>query len=198
MVISLILLGATMSVASRSSTKRAAPPTTTTRRTRRAPTSTAWRASCAISPAPRSSLRTTGAAASDRRRERLRLRVPRRRRGASRQEPEPANVKRVRYCLDATDPERGVLYQQEQRWTDRRAATRPQCHRLTAARRRDGLDMTTRRNRARRRTVRRPRPAVVRLQLRRAVREISQVARRDLYVDPDPTRAPARRGWRRA
>jgi prepilin-type N-terminal cleavage/methylation domain-containing protein len=30
-----------------------------------------------------------------------------------------ANVKRVRYCLDATDPARGKLYQQEQRWTDR-------------------------------------------------------------------------------
>jgi type II secretory pathway component PulJ len=30
-----------------------------------------------------------------------------------------ANVKRVRYCLNATDPSRGVLYQQEQTWTDR-------------------------------------------------------------------------------
>jgi type II secretory pathway component PulJ len=30
-----------------------------------------------------------------------------------------ANVKRVRYCLNATDASRGKLYQQEQRWTDR-------------------------------------------------------------------------------
>ncbi len=30
-----------------------------------------------------------------------------------------ANVKRVRYCLDATDPSRGKLYQQEQTWTNR-------------------------------------------------------------------------------
>ena len=30
-----------------------------------------------------------------------------------------ANVKRVRYCLDATDPARGKLYQQEQIWTNR-------------------------------------------------------------------------------
>jgi type II secretory pathway component PulJ len=30
-----------------------------------------------------------------------------------------ANVKRVRYCLNATDASRGVLYQQEQKWTDR-------------------------------------------------------------------------------
>jgi prepilin-type N-terminal cleavage/methylation domain-containing protein len=30
-----------------------------------------------------------------------------------------ANVKRVRYCLDATDPARGKLYQQEQTWTNR-------------------------------------------------------------------------------
>jgi type II secretory pathway component PulJ len=30
-----------------------------------------------------------------------------------------ANVKRVRYCLDATDPSRGKLYQQEQAWTNR-------------------------------------------------------------------------------
>jgi type II secretory pathway component PulJ len=30
-----------------------------------------------------------------------------------------ANVKRVRYCLDATDPSRGKLYQQEQTWADR-------------------------------------------------------------------------------
>jgi type II secretory pathway component PulJ len=30
-----------------------------------------------------------------------------------------ANVKRVRYCLDATTPSRGKLYQQEQAWTNR-------------------------------------------------------------------------------
>ena len=30
-----------------------------------------------------------------------------------------ANVKRVRYCLDATTPSRGKLYQQEQTWTNR-------------------------------------------------------------------------------
>jgi prepilin-type N-terminal cleavage/methylation domain-containing protein len=30
-----------------------------------------------------------------------------------------ANVKRVRYCLNSSDPDRGVLYRQQQRWTDR-------------------------------------------------------------------------------
>jgi type II secretory pathway component PulJ len=37
-----------------------------------------------------------------------------------------ANVKRVRYCLDATDPAREKLYQQEQTWTNRASNNPPE------------------------------------------------------------------------
>jgi type II secretory pathway component PulJ len=43
-----------------------------------------------------------------------------------------ANVKRVRYCLNATDPSRGVLYQQEQTWTDRASNVPPPVPSLSA------------------------------------------------------------------
>jgi type II secretory pathway component PulJ len=43
-----------------------------------------------------------------------------------------ANVKRVRYCLNATDPSRGVLYQQEQTWTDRASNEPPAIPALAA------------------------------------------------------------------
>jgi len=36
-----------------------------------------------------------------------------------------ANVKRVRYCLDATDPSNGVLHQQEQKWTNQSSSPPP-------------------------------------------------------------------------
>jgi type II secretory pathway component PulJ len=43
-----------------------------------------------------------------------------------------ANVKRVRYCLNANDPSRGVLYQQEQTWTDRASNEPPVMPSLSA------------------------------------------------------------------
>lgn len=36
-----------------------------------------------------------------------------------------ANIRRVRYCLDAADPDRGVLRMQWQTWTDRASAPQP-------------------------------------------------------------------------
>jgi prepilin-type N-terminal cleavage/methylation domain-containing protein len=36
-----------------------------------------------------------------------------------------ANVKRVRYCLDSTNPDNGALYQQEQKWTNAASSAPP-------------------------------------------------------------------------
>jgi type II secretory pathway component PulJ len=43
-----------------------------------------------------------------------------------------ANVKRVRYCLDSTDPARGQLYQQEQIWSNRASNDPPPLPSLSA------------------------------------------------------------------
>ena len=98
-----------------------------------------------------------------------------------------ANVKRVRYCLDATDPSRGRLYQQEQAWADRASNDPPPLPSLAAC---PGTGWT--------RSVLVSEHIVNRIGGQNRpmfafnstdVQRISQI-HADLYVDPTPGRAP--------
>jgi prepilin-type N-terminal cleavage/methylation domain-containing protein len=104
-----------------------------------------------------------------------------------------ANVKRVRYCLDATDRERGRLYEQEQTWTDSASSDPPdppktQCGVSDGA---SGTKWTSTKlvtDHVTNRSGGHERPVFV---FNSAYAErISQV-HAELYVDPYPTRAPA-------
>jgi prepilin-type N-terminal cleavage/methylation domain-containing protein len=98
-----------------------------------------------------------------------------------------ANVKRVRYCLDATDPERGKLYQQEQTWSNRPSNDPPLLPALSAC---PGLGWATTTlvtgavvNRAGGQT----RPLFVYNSA--DLQRISQI-HVDLFIDPTPGRDP--------
>lgn len=98
-----------------------------------------------------------------------------------------ANVKRVRYCLDATDPSRGKLYQQEQTWIDRASNNPPDLPSLAAC---PGTGWTRTMlvsGHVVNRTGGQNRPLFVYNSA--DLQRISQI-HADLYVDPTPGRAP--------
>jgi type II secretory pathway component PulJ len=98
-----------------------------------------------------------------------------------------ANVKRVRYCLKATDPARGVLYQQEQTWADRASNAPPAIPSLSAC---PGPGWTTTKvmtEHVVNRVGGQNRPMFV--YNAADLQRISQI-HADLYVDPTPGRAP--------
>jgi prepilin-type N-terminal cleavage/methylation domain-containing protein len=99
-----------------------------------------------------------------------------------------ANVKRVRYCLDATDPSRGKLYQQEQKWTNRASNDPPPIPALDAC---PGTGWSTTMlvtENVVNRTGGQERAMFV--YNSDDVQRISQV-HAELYVDPTPGRAPS-------
>jgi prepilin-type N-terminal cleavage/methylation domain-containing protein len=99
-----------------------------------------------------------------------------------------ANVKRVRYCLDATDPARGKLYQQEQTWKNRASNDPPPIPSDTAC---PAVGWTTTMlvaDRVVNRKGGQTRPMFV--YNATDVQRIGQI-HTDLYVDADPTQAPA-------
>lgn len=98
-----------------------------------------------------------------------------------------ANVKRVRYCLDATDPSRGKLYQQEQTWIDRASNNPPDLPSLAAC---PGTGWTRTMlvsGHVVNRTGGQNRPLFVYNSA--DLQRISQI-HADLYIDPTPGRAP--------
>jgi prepilin-type N-terminal cleavage/methylation domain-containing protein len=98
-----------------------------------------------------------------------------------------ANVKRVRYCLDATDPSRGKLYQQEQTWTNRASNDPPPLPSLSAC---PGSGWTTTMlvtDHVVNRVGTQNRPMFV--YNATDPQRISQI-HADLYIDPTPGRAP--------
>ena len=98
-----------------------------------------------------------------------------------------ANVKRVRYCLNATDPSRGVLHQQEQTWTDRASNDPPAMPSLTAC---PGTGWTTSKvmtEHVVNRIGGQNRPLFV--YNATDLQRISQI-HADLYIDPTPGEAP--------
>jgi type II secretory pathway pseudopilin PulG len=98
-----------------------------------------------------------------------------------------ANVKRVRYCLDATDPSRGKLYQQEQRWSDR-PSNEPPAMPATGACPAAGWTSTALvTEHVVNRISGQNRPMFV--YNATDLQRISQI-HVDLYVDPDPVTAP--------
>jgi prepilin-type N-terminal cleavage/methylation domain-containing protein len=100
-----------------------------------------------------------------------------------------ANVKRVRYCLDATDASRGVLYQQEQTWTDRASNEPPPMPSLSACGTTDGGWTTTRvvTEHVVNRIGGQNRPMFVYNSA--DLQRISQI-HADLYIDPTPGAPP--------
>jgi len=98
-----------------------------------------------------------------------------------------ANVKRVRYCLDSTDPASGKLYHQEQKWTNRASNDPPPVPSGTAC---PAAGWTTTMLVAERVVNRKggqTRPMFVYNST--DIERISQI-HTDLYVDADPTQAP--------
>ena len=98
-----------------------------------------------------------------------------------------ANVKRVRYCLNATDPSRGVLYHQEQTWTDRASNEPPAMPSLSAC---PGTGWTTSKvmtEHVVNRIGGQNRPLFV--YNATDLQRISQI-HADLYIDPTPGEAP--------
>jgi type II secretory pathway component PulJ len=98
-----------------------------------------------------------------------------------------ANVKRVRYCVDATDPERGTLYQQEQTWTNRASNDPPAIPAISAC---PGAGWTTTAlvtGNVSNRAGGQNRPLFVYNST--DLQRISQI-HVDLYVDPTPGRDP--------
>jgi prepilin-type N-terminal cleavage/methylation domain-containing protein len=100
-----------------------------------------------------------------------------------------ANVKRVRYCLNSDDPARGKLYQQEQKWTNRASNDPPPIPSGTACPAPEGWTSTMLvADRVVNRKDGQSRPMFVYNDT--DVQRISQI-HTDLYVDADPTQAPA-------
>jgi prepilin-type N-terminal cleavage/methylation domain-containing protein len=98
-----------------------------------------------------------------------------------------ANVKRVRYCLDASDPARGRLYQQEQTWTDRASSDPPPVPSVSSCPGSGWSTTTAVTAQVTNRNGGADRPVFV---FNSAdPQRISQV-HTELYVDPDPTRDP--------
>jgi type II secretory pathway component PulJ len=98
-----------------------------------------------------------------------------------------ANVKRVRYCLNATDPSRGVLYRQEQTWSDRPSNEPPAMPSLSAC---PGTGWTTTQvmtEHVVNRVGGQNRPIFV--YNAADLQRISQI-HADLYIDPTPDGAP--------
>ena len=98
-----------------------------------------------------------------------------------------ANVKRVRFCLNAADPSRGVLYQQEQTWTDRASNEPPAMPALSAC---PGPGWTTTKvmtGHVVNRIGGQNRPTFV--YNATDLQRISQI-HADLYIDPTPGKAP--------
>jgi type II secretory pathway component PulJ len=98
-----------------------------------------------------------------------------------------ANVKRVRYCLNANDPSRGVLHQQEQTWTDRPSNAPPALPSLSAC---PAQGWTTSRvvtEHVVNRVGGQNRPMFV--YNATDLQRISQI-HADLYIDPTPGEAP--------
>jgi type II secretory pathway component PulJ len=98
-----------------------------------------------------------------------------------------ANVKRVRYCLKASDPARGVLYQQEQTWADRASNAPPAIPSLSAC---PGPGWTTTKvmtEHVVNRVGGQNRPMFV--YNAADLQRISQI-HADLYIDPTPGQAP--------
>jgi type II secretory pathway component PulJ len=98
-----------------------------------------------------------------------------------------ANVKRVRYCLDASDPSRGKLYQQEQTWTDRASNDPPALPSTAACPSPDWPTTTVVTEHVVNRVGGQNRPMFV--YNAADVQRISQI-HADLYIDPTPGRAP--------
>jgi prepilin-type N-terminal cleavage/methylation domain-containing protein len=98
-----------------------------------------------------------------------------------------ANVKRVRYCLDSGNASNGVLYQQEQKWTNAASSTPPALPSTTTCPG-AGWSNTTRVTDALvNRIAGQTRPLFVYNST--DVTRITQV-RTELYVDPTPTKRP--------
>jgi prepilin-type N-terminal cleavage/methylation domain-containing protein len=99
-----------------------------------------------------------------------------------------ANVKRVRYCLDASDPSRGTLYQQEQTWINRASNDPPPMPSLTGCPATGWNSSAAVTGSIVNRTGGQDRPMFV--YNHADAQRISQV-HVDLYVDPTPGRAPS-------
>jgi prepilin-type N-terminal cleavage/methylation domain-containing protein len=99
-----------------------------------------------------------------------------------------ANVKRVRYCLNSTDPTRGALYQQEQKWTNRASNDPPPAPSGTACPAPGWTTTMLVAERVVNRKGGQNRPMFVYNST--DIQRISQI-HTDLYVDADPTQAPA-------
>lgn len=99
-----------------------------------------------------------------------------------------ANVKRIRYCLDTSDPSRGKLYQQEQVWTNRSSNDPPAVPSLSGCPAGGWTRTALVTSNIVNRTGGQDRPMLVYNSA--DVQRISQV-HAELYVDPTPGRAPA-------
>lgn len=98
-----------------------------------------------------------------------------------------ANVKRVRYCLNAADPSRGVLYQQEQTWTNRASNDPPTIPSLSACPAPGWTTTKALTEHVVNRTGGQNRPMFV--YNASDLQRISQI-HADLYIDPTPGKAP--------
>jgi prepilin-type N-terminal cleavage/methylation domain-containing protein len=98
-----------------------------------------------------------------------------------------ANVKRVRYCLNTTDPARGKLYQQEQKWTNRASNDPPAIASLTGCPAAGWSSTQLVTGSVVNRAGGQNRPLFVYNSA--DLQRISQI-HADLYVDPTPGRAP--------
>jgi len=99
-----------------------------------------------------------------------------------------ANVMRVRYCFNSTDPSRGKLYQQQQKWTNRASNDPPVKPAGTACPAPGWTGTMLVADHIVNRAGGRNRPLFVYNSA--DVQRISQI-HADLYVDADPRRAPA-------